>query len=264
MRKFVALYDIHYGHEWRKKNGKDTLCTTHNVKALNSALEFIEDFKPDTIILGGDQLDCGCISHWNADKPLYREKLRLKTELDGFYSNVLVPLQESSCSELVWLKGNHEVWIDQFIEKHPQLQGMLEPETYFSLRDVGWEVKEQGEFFKLGKLHFVHGDVILNGRTTVVNPAKYLVDQTRVSIRAGHIHTYYAYTDINGLDSSDYHTGVTIPCLSNLNPTFLKNKPTRIVNGFNYGYVYPNGNFNDFVVIINNGKFVVDGKMYGS
>ncbi len=259
--KFVALYDMHYGKEVKVERGIRKIYPTHNQKAINTTLQFVRDYDPNTLILGGDQLNCGPISHWNRGKPYIIESFRLKDELDTFEKDFLSKID--NIENKIWLQGNHEQWVSDFVNEHPSLAGMLEPIEYLNLRKRGWKIYSQGEVYKLGKLHFVHGDVILNGRNNLTNPAKYLVDQTRVSIRAGHIHTYYAYTDINGLDSNDYHTGITVPCLSNTNPSYLKNRPTRFINGFLYGEVLGSGNFNDSVVIINNNKFVLNGKIYG-
>lgn len=259
--RFVALYDLHYGEEYKSVNGVEKKFFTENQKAINAVKAFIKDYKPDTIILGGDQLNCGPISHWNYGKPKLQEGFRLKSEMDRLYNQLLMDVE--NVPNKIWLRGNHEQWIEDFINANPGVKGLVEPENYLNLLGAGWKIYSQGEFYKLGKLHFVHGDVILNGKNNVVNPAKYIVDQTRVSIRAGHIHTYHAYTDINGLDSRDYHTGIIVPCLCNLNPAYLKNRPTRFINGFLWGEVLESGNFNDQVTIINDNKFVLNGKVYG-
>ncbi len=258
--KFIALYDCHYGSDIKNSGIGKKRFNTENQKAINSVLNFVSDYDPDTVILGGDQLNCGPVSHWNKGRPGLQEGFRLKAEMDRLDANLLSKIEH--VKNKIWLYGNHEQWILDFINENPGTEGMLEPENYLKLRERGWKVIPQGAFYKLGKLHFVHGDVILNGKNNVVNPAKYIVDMTRVSIRAGHIHTYYAYTDINGLDNSDYHTGIIVPCLCNLNPSYLKNRPTRFINGFLWGEVLSSGNFNDQVTIINNNSFVLNGKVY--
>jgi len=261
--KFIALYDAHYGEEYKSINGVEKKFFTENQKAIDAVLDFASEYDPDTVILGGDQLNCGPISHWNHGKPKLQEGFRLKAEMDRLDQKLLSFFDKGKPKNKIWLRGNHEQWIEDFVAANPGVQGLVEPENYLKLRERGWKIFSQGEFYKLGKLHFVHGDVILNGKNNVVNPAKYIVDQTRVSIRAGHIHTYYAYTDINGLDSSDYHTGIIVPCLCNLNPAYLKNRPTRFINGFLWGEVLNSGNFNDQVTIINDNKFVINGVIYG-
>ena len=260
-KKFLAFYDCHYGKEYKVVGGNKRTYSTQNQAAINSVLSFSDDYSPDVVILGGDQLNCGPVSHWNKGKPYLQEGFRLKDEMDALDKGLLSRIDNVPTK--IWLKGNHEVWIDHFIQENPGLEGLIEPEKYLRLKERGWKIFEQGEYYKLGKLHFVHGDVILNGRNNLTNPAKYLVDQTRVSIRAGHIHTYYAYTDINGLDSNDYHTGITVPCLSQTNTSYVKNRPTRFINGFLWGEVLSSGNFNDQVTIINNNKFILNGKIYG-
>lgn len=65
MTKYAALFDLHYGYE--RRNGHKV--PLHDMRAFGAALAFLKDFRPDTLILGGDILDCGAISHHNKGKP---------------------------------------------------------------------------------------------------------------------------------------------------------------------------------------------------
>ena len=53
MEKFVALFDMHWGYE---RDGSRHKVPLHDQKAISVAMQFIEDFKPDHVILGGDTL----------------------------------------------------------------------------------------------------------------------------------------------------------------------------------------------------------------
>ena len=60
VEKFVFLTDIHWGYE---RDGSRHKVPLHDERAVSIAMQFIADFKPDHVILGGDILDCGSVSH---------------------------------------------------------------------------------------------------------------------------------------------------------------------------------------------------------
>lgn len=258
-KKFVALYDLHVG--WEKKWEKGELVTfpTFNKKSIDAAKAFIFDFAPDILLLGGDALNAGPISHWNKGKPILDAGLHLKKEFDTLDDLILKPFEK--VKRKIWLTGNHERWIESHVEEHPGLAGMVEPQSYLKLKARNWEVYSQGEAASIGKLHFVHGDTVLRNGAGV-NPARTLVNAYRRNIRAGHLHTYSAAIEMTSVDAKDWHSGIIVPSLSTRNPAFMKNNPNTFVNGFLYGYSWPSGEFSDAVVLINNGTFTVGGKVY--
>lgn len=259
MKKFVALFDMHFGYETVITKGIKKTRTTHNLHSIKCAIAFCRHYKPDVVILGGDQLNCGPISHWNKGKPRLSAHFRLKEEYDLLIKHVLLPLESMKLKEKIWLEGNHEVWIKLFLDENPGLEGLLEPEEYLQLKSRGWQVYSQGEHYSLGKLFFVHGDVVL-GKGYRVNPAKLLVDKYRRNIRAGHLHTWGAAIEETPIDVQDYHSGIIVPSLSMLNLSYGKNAPNNCVNGFLFGEVGDNGYFNDHVMIVHRGECLYNGE----
>ena len=53
--KVVGLFDLHYGKD---ENGNNIHLP------LEPMFTFLSDYKPDVLVLGGDNLDMACISHW--------------------------------------------------------------------------------------------------------------------------------------------------------------------------------------------------------
>lgn len=259
--KFLALFDIHIGWERVRENGREVVKATHSIKAIKAALKFAHDYKPDAIIFGGDQLNCGPISHWLKGKPRLTEGFNLKKELDEFEKLILVPIEKLGAAIKVWHTGNHEVWIQDFIDQNPGTKGLLEPEIYLRLKERGYKIYDQGQVSTIGKLNWCHGDIVLR-QGNVVNPARTLVNAYRKNIRGGHLHTYSAAIDTTLVDAKDFHSGIIVPSLSSRNPAFIKNNPNCFVNGINFGTVFPGGDFTDYVAIINNGKFEYGGKLY--
>lgn len=258
-KKFVALYDMHFGWERGLKRGKWVSKLACNIKAIGAVTKFMRDFDPDILVLGGDQLNCGPISHWHQGKPILDETFRLKAEMDQLDQVILTKF--GYIERKIWLDGNHEQWIRDYVAANPGIEGLIEPENYLHLPERGWEIYSQGEVAKVGKLNFVHGDVVLS-RGTTVNPARTLLNAYRKNIRAGHIHSYSAAVEKNAIDSQDWHSAIIVPSLSNVEPFWNKNRPANFINGFLYGYVYPDGHFTDQVVLINNNEFTLNGERY--
>lgn len=253
MEKFVALFDAHYGYEINASRHKVAL---HDDKALNVAMSFIKDFKPDHVILGGDMLDCGSISHHREGKAGQLESLRILQEAKELREKVLKPLEDQIDGRLVYMIGNHEAWLEQLVDKTPSLDGIVNAEALLGLD--AWEVIEQGGVCKLDKLKFVHGDNISGGQ----HHANAAVQAYEANIRFGHFHTFQVATKTTPIEANG-HTGISVPCLCRKGHQYGKKAPNKWMQGFIWGYVGgPQGSFNDYVTVIVNGKAIINGKQY--
>jgi UDP-2,3-diacylglucosamine pyrophosphatase LpxH len=253
MDKFVFLTDLHYGYERNQSRHKVSL---HDPKALNVALQFIHDFKPDHIILGGDTLDCGSISHHRKGVTGKLEGLRLLAEAKELKKVLLDPLESMVEGRLVYMIGNHEDWLSDLVDEMPSLEGIVDIKSILGLSDR-WEVVAQGKVARLGKLNFIHGDTIKGGQ----NHAMWAVTTFERNIRYGHFHTFQVATKTTPTDLNG-HTGIAVPCLCKKNPGYMEGSPNRWVQGFQYGFVRKDGSFSDYTAIICNGKAIINGTAY--
>lgn len=253
MRKFVHLTDLHYGYE--RVGGH--LIPLHDKKAMKVALEFVYDFKPDVVILGGDILDCGCIAHHNHGKPGKVEGMRLLKDAFDCNRDFIDPIN-AMCpnADKRYIIGNHEDWIQDLNDVVPGIEGIINVNTLLHLND--WKVIPQGEYTELGKLTYCHGDQIKGGEFC----SKQAVIAFESNTRFGHHHTYQVYAKQSVKDYKQAKTGVAVPCLCTRKPHYGEGNPNRWQQGFGYGYVHSDGTFNDFVSIIVNGKTVANGKLY--
>ena len=252
MEKFVALFDAHWGFE-RVKGHKVPL---HDPKALDVALQFISDFKPDHVVLGGDMLDCGAISHHNDRKPGNTEGLRIFTDAEELRSTVLRPIEQAVRGRLIYHIGNHEDWLNDLVIGQPGLEGIVEPEVLLGLKK--WEVIPQGKVSRLSKLVFAHGDQ-LRGGEHIAKAATLIYEK---NVRFGHHHTFQIYTKTSAVEANG-HTGIAVPCLCRKGPKYGEGAPNRWMQGFLWGYIDgPEGCFADYVSVIVNGKTIINGKIY--
>lgn len=253
MERFVALFDLHWGYE-RKGGHKVPI---HDLSALGVAIQFIEDFHPHHVILGGDILDCLSISHHTAAKPGQREGLRLLEDAQGLRRALIDPIEASTSHRVVYHYGNHEDWLLDLIDIIPALEGIVEPEHLLHL-GKRWEVVPLGGSSRLGKIHFIHGDTVRGG----TNPALAAVTAYERNIRFGHFHTFQAATKTTPVDANG-HTGIAVPCLCRNGLRYGGGAPNKWVQGFLYGYVgCVDHTFNDFVPIIVNGRATIEGHTY--
>lgn len=253
MEKFVHLTDVHWGFE-RSGGHKVPL---HDLKAVNVAMQFIEDFKPDHIILGGDVLDCGSISHHNKGRAGQLEGLRLLADSQDCRETIIKPLEKIAKGRLVYHIGNHEAWLGDLTDELPALEGIVDVRSLLKL-GKRWEVIEQGKASKVGKLTFIHGDSVSGGQ----NPALAAVTNYERNIRFGHFHTFQVATKTTPVDENG-HTGIAVPCLCRKGPSYGLKKPNKWMQGFLWGWVGgPEGTFADYTTIIVNGKAIVGGKVY--
>lgn len=252
--KFAFLTDIHFGFE--RRNGHKV--ALHDPTAFAVTLSYLRDFRPDVLILGGDILDCGAISHHNHGKPGRTEGLRLLQDARDCRRMVLDPLEALRPVRQIYITGNHEDWLTDLTDDQPGLEGIIGLRPLLKLGPK-WEVIEQGGYLNLGKLTFIHGDTLGPGE----HHAKNAVISYERSIRFGHFHTFQAYTKTSPIDVKLGRTGIAVPCLCTKGPKYGESKPNRWVQGFCSGYVTSDGTYSDYISIITNGRLVApNGKVY--
>lgn len=254
--RYVNLFDIHWGTE--RVNGH--LKTLHDEGMLDSVLTFMSDFKPHYLNIGGDALDCGAVSHWNKGRARQVEGVRLLKDAEGLRTQFLkhaMETQPQKGAKRTYIKGNHEDWIDQWVDQNPTLEGIVDLERLLGLDKDHWNIVEVGGAYKMGQLYLIHGDQFKPNQTV----AKKAVEVYQRNVHFGHHHTHQVHTNVTPLDDAPKQ-GVAVPCLCKRNPGYAEGQPNRWLQGFEYGYLQKDGTFHNQVVLRIDGKFVADGKIY--
>jgi predicted phosphodiesterase len=173
-----VLSDIHIPH--------------HDDRAVRLVVECLEDVGATHIILNGDIADCGPASR--------HEGKRKRATLDEGC------LRESIAAGLwiyEWarsrpcylLRGNHEAWVENYIEQSPELKG-TDPQELMGLwgDGNGWEVLPSKSRIRLGSRCWEHGDGIFPSGNGGANPGARIktlaYDQTT---SVGHLHRKGAF-----------------------------------------------------------------------
>jgi predicted phosphodiesterase len=240
LEKIVFLTDIH---------------APHNIE-LGPIFEFIQDFKPNKIVLGGDIHDFTSVCQWIADQSRTLVGGTILQNHDELKRVVLEPLHKAAPkAEITYITGNHEDWLRQAVSIKPEFAGLVELERH---------LPKQIRLLQLNQAYHVNKHLcFLHGLYTTKYHAFQTVHAVHKSVFYGHTHDIQRYTDISPVDVSQFYTGASCGCLCTLNPSYMKNKPNRWVNGFLFLYVDTKTDefFENQVYIVHN-KFVAEGRLY--
>jgi hypothetical protein len=156
---------------------------------------------------------------------------------------------------MVYLEGNHEYWLRKAAEYNPNGKGFWELEVNLP---KSIEILPMNKPYRASDhLYVTHGSRVNKYH------AYWMVHDWHKSILYGHTHDHQSYTEISPIDETQFVKGQSCGCLCTINPDYLKNKPNRWANGFEYIYVEKEtGFFWDQYVAIVNGKFHANGRWY--
>jgi len=244
-KQYLVIADTHVPHE--------------DQKSIKAILKLTEDIKFDGFFILGDFLECESVSHWLHDKHKNKtlEGKRLEFEykegnrlLDEFDKRLPV-----GCDKRFWM-GNHERFVEDVLEKMPQLDGLINVIPNLKLKERGYIVyEEQNHIEKVGKLNIFHG---WKGGE---NPTKSMITQVMGNVLSGHLHTL----EVKMMHSpaKELSTiGISMPCLATQNPDFMKNQPNKFSLGFCIINYYDGGFFQIDILRIIKSKFIYNNKLY--
>jgi len=246
-KKVFAIGDFHYPTHIR----------------LKPVLDFLKWWKPDILIFGGDIWELDYLSHWNSDNfknigfttinsNLGRESGEIRNMLSLF-------VKTSSAKQTYFIEGNHERWIQQYIEKYPQVYD-LSVKTLLRLKGLGIKFVPMEGNVPVGKLVFVHGQ-----QYSQENPAKQAFIRSHRNVVMFHHHKHIEWPGFSDLDSSDKTRVVCVPCFCNRAPLYLRGRANAWSNGFFTAIVKPKtGHFTSWVTEVSpKGNFLIqDGREF--
>lgn len=246
VKKGIAIADTHIPYE--------------NKACINILLDFIDDFDPDYFIAAGDILDFDQICTYNTKQGEQKAKLledkRIKDDYKYVNTKIINPIESklSNNATKVFITGNHEYRINALINTDPNThEGYIELENNIDLSD--WKLLKINEAYRLGHMNFIHGDA-----TTIWHSRKN-IDTYSEQIFSFHVHTNQIFTKITPLDLLPQQ-GVSIGCMCNKNPEWMKNKPNAWLHQFLYFYIFEDGSFRYYTPIILNNKTIINDKIY--
>lgn len=229
-------------------------------------MQVIADLRPQVFVFGGDQFDNAEISHHNRKKPLYKPRRAYLDNQEKFDESILTPLEQAlgkSC-ERAWIIGNHDDWEFQFVEEHPELEGLVDRPTSLGLAKRGWKIIPLGHAYVLGNLNIIHGEILTGiGNQAGIFPSKKAMELYASNVLAGHTHSPQSFTKVSPVEKRKKYMAWIAPILGAINPDYLRNRPTSWLTGFTVVECYGAGMFNVYPVICIDGQCAYGGKLYG-
>ncbi len=217
---------------------------------LHPAYQVVEKFiltrKPEVVVILGDFLDMGSLSHWAKGKPKLLEGKRYWADME--MGKRRLQTLRGACGRMEFLMGNHEDWLYKFLEEQPSLTGALDIRRDLGLDDLGIGFTEVNQVLSIGKLNFIHG-----WYTNIYHARKHL-DEMGDHIFYGHTHDHQAFAKPVRAKRHPY-IAMSLGCLCDLNPHYLRNKPARHLHGFGIFEVIGDGSFTPLFIPIINGRF---------
>jgi len=231
----------------------------YTARALDTALEFGKWWKPDETITGHDFMEFAPISYWNKRRKLEMEGRRLHTDFQ-YANQVLDKICAFTKKKIVFQPGNHDRWLDDYIQERPVLDGLINQHALLKCKERGIEYMPFDKIYKVGKASFIHAFLKPRTNTTKYHSAR-MAEDYGASIFYGHWHSHQVFTRITW--DTKPNTAVAIGCLSDLNPGWMRNSPNNWVNQLLFMEFDKQGHFSWFAPIMIDGKFIYQGKIFG-
>lgn len=191
-------------------------------RVLSLVLKFVDELKPDEVVLNGDVVDCYSISDFDRD-PLTKASLSREIREAGQLMHRLRNIPRK-----VWIGGNHEDRLRRHVWKNTKLISGMDDKTravvvtamgfpeVFGLGEYGFDWVPYGGLYKIGKLTATHGSMV---RRHSGDSGRAHLDKYGTSVIIGHTHrggiTYRR--DVRGV-----HAAYENFCLCRLDPEWTQ------------------------------------------
>lgn len=228
------LADVHLDH---------TLPTSD---AWTVAKTFILVRQPKVIVLGGDFMEMGALSHWNQNKRKLVEGKRYRKDITLANYELDDLMNRSPNSEFHFMMGNHEDWLYQYLEKYPEVEGMMDLPIDLHLEERGVHFTPLNEVLTIGKMNYIHGWY------HNMYHAKKTLQRMGESVMYGHMHTEQTET-MRLRAKNEPYKAMSVGCLCDLNPYYKRNKPNDWVHGMGYVEYREDGTFSAYHINIIDG-----------
>jgi len=233
-----------------------------DMPAIKVVCRAIEIVKPDIYIDLGDTGEWENFSHWKWKRkrkpPLEHMIPQLETDVIDVNDGMDIideALDKVNCEEKHFCEGNHEQWLEMFVEEHPYLPKYM-PAAALKLDERGYEFHDCGKLLKIGKMNFYHGHHY-GGQYHAANHLRKLGG----NIMYGHWHDlqYMSATHMDGAKGA-----WSIGCLKDMaaeKNAWLGNRKINWGHAFAIIDFYDKGRFTVDVVQIIDGKATVWGEL---
>lgn len=236
----------------------------HDKKLFKLFYEFLADFKPDRLIIGGDFVDFWEVSKFSR-VPRWGKALR--EEIEDSRAILQEIRQHVPNTKIEYIEGNHEFRLRSYLMRQApelySLEGMSLPEQlHLPQMDIPFYAVKPGashfidNYIKVGQLYVGHFNTVSQhaGYT-----AKNIVDKKGISILQGHTHRYGV--NCRRLADGKQLIGIENFCMCSLTPDYIADPNWQ--SGWSVIYhKKSSGRFHIYPIHVINYAFIWDGKLY--
>ena len=238
-----------------------TLPDLHNPYNIDITpiLDYLDDERFDVVQYLGDTTNAESCNHWKEAKNYPKDIESVAEDYANLVTDILEPIRKSMPKKhkCVFHIGNHEDWFYQTMLADSKATHKYGIEDNIDTKKYNMEIIGLNEHKQFGHLFFTHG-IYIND-----HHAKKMAMHYRKNIRYGHAHDIQSFMLQSPIDKSERVIAQSIGCLCNLNMVYMRQRPHRWVNSFNVAYIRSDGTFNDYTVVITDGKFTApNGRQY--
>lgn len=251
IKKLVAAGDFHIPY--------------HDPVLLGLFYEFLNNFKPDILVINGDFLDCFSISKF--DK-IPNRGLSLKNEISlgkdilQRFRNILPN------AEIYYIEGNHEFRLRKItISQAPGLYDLTTLEEQLELRrlNIKWiGTKENASkwvdtYKRFGQLYVGHFNKVARHSAYT---AKALVEEKGISLVQAHVHRLGKYYKTLEDNNQTKLVGIEGGCMCDTNPSYMGHANWQ--QGWVVAYIDTQGSerFHAYDIPVLGYKFFFNDKIY--
>jgi predicted MPP superfamily phosphohydrolase len=222
-------------------------------EAWKVAKKFIWTWQPKIIVLGGDFMEMGALSHWLKDKRRLMEGRRYNKDI-ALANRELDEIQElCPDSQIDFIMGNHEDWLYQYLERHPEMEGTIDLVKDLRFEERGIRFTPLNEVLTIGHMNYIHGWYVN------MYHAKRTLQRMGDNVMYGHMH-HYQVDSLRLRAKNRWYVGIACGCLCDLNPYYKRNRPNDWTHGLGYVEYREDGTFTPYHINIINGELSYGGE----
>jgi hypothetical protein len=231
-------------------------------RAWGACLNYASTKKYDYVVNGGDWVSFSAISHHDKHKLRKMEGRRLLKNFSAL-ENSAKELKEAaigSSTEAYWIQGNHEEWLDRYLDEHPELDGLEDFDLLGRVRKIipgiNWiPFWSKGTVLQIGKAKFIHGPRRGRGCGKVLR-------SYGGNVFFGHEHHDHYLSD-SRLEDNEMRGVQCCGTFQSPSVDFMAGAPNTWVHAFLEILFFKNGTFTYYMPRIFNGRFVSqEGKVF--
>lgn len=234
--KLLVLGDIH--GQWA------------DMRALDLVYQYLDCHKVDRIVQIGDWFDPTSMSHYEHGRHRFLAGRDIDTEAAPVIQQ-METLRSLTDAPIDWLLGNHEAWLFQWLDQHPEVGKRLDLDRLFPLKRLGITPRDSypTKTLQIGKAHFTHGCFTGN------NHLKRHLMAFGKPIFYGHTHEMSQLShrwSVTGKQS----VAVNVGFLAKYDLHYLKTPPSNWQQGFCVVNFLPDGSFTHYLIPFSGYSFV--------